>query len=112
MYQNKKHIVLAGDSIFDNQSYVPGQPDVAKQLKNYFGGNVDVTLLAIDGDITVGVEDQLKRLPAETSHLFISVGGNDALNIANGGAISHYDTDDVEFDEDRGSINQNSNLNL
>ncbi len=40
----------------------------------------------------------------------MAVGGNDALNIANGGAISHYDTDDVEFDEDRGSINQNSNL--
>tara|TARA_B100001564_G_C20542991_1_gene625229 strand:- start:227 stop:919 length:693 start_codon:yes stop_codon:yes gene_type:complete len=83
MSQYKKHIVLAGDSIFDNQSYVPGQPDVANQLKNYFGGDVDVTLLAIDGDITVGVEDQLKRLPAETSHLFISVGGNDALSYLN-----------------------------
>ena len=29
--------------------------------------------------------------------------------VTNGGAISHYDTDDVEFDEDRNSIDQNIN---
>ena len=79
MPQEKKHIVLAGDSIFDNGSYVPGQPDVAQQLRNQLGEESNVTLLAIDGDITRGVQDQLKQLPEETSHLFISVGGNDAL---------------------------------
>ena len=36
-------------------------------------------------------------------------GGNDPLAVTNGGAISHYDTDDVEFDEDRNSSNQNPN---
>ena len=33
-------------------------------------------------------------------------GGNAIQNIANGGAITFYDTDDVEFDEDRYRINQ------
>jgi lysophospholipase L1-like esterase len=79
MSQEKKHIVLAGDSIFDNGSYVPGQPDVAQQLRNQLGENSNVTLLAIDGDVTKGVHNQLTQLPEDTSHLFISVGGNDAL---------------------------------
>ena len=30
-----------------------------------------------------------------------NTGGNVVASVANGGAISHYDTDDVEFDEDR-----------
>ena len=79
MSQEKKHIVLAGDSIFDNGSYVPGQPDVAQQLRNQLGENSNVTLLAIDGDVTKDVHNQLTQLPEDTSHLFISVGGNDAL---------------------------------
>ena len=33
--------------------------------------------------------------------------GNDPLAVMNGGAISHYDTDDVEFDEDRNNIGRN-----
>ena len=32
-----------------------------------------------------------------------NTGGNDAGSVANGGAISHYASDDVEFDEDRNS---------
>jgi len=79
MSQEKKHIVLAGDSIFDNGSYVPGQPDVAQQLRNQLGEDSNVTLLAIDGDVTKDVHNQLTQLPGDTSHLFISVGGNDAL---------------------------------
>ena len=79
MSQEKKHIVLAGDSIFDNGSYVPGQPDVAQQLRNQLGEDSNVTLLAIDGDVTKDVHNQLTQLPEDTSHLFISVGGNDAL---------------------------------
>ncbi len=79
MSQEKKHIVLAGDSIFDNGSYVPGEPDVAQQLRNQLGEDSNVTLLAIDGDVTKDVHNQLTQLPEDTSHLFISVGGNDAL---------------------------------
>ena len=35
--------------------------------------------------------------------------GDETLAVTNGGAISHYDTDDVEFDEDRNGIDQNIN---
>jgi len=75
-----KHIILAGDSIFDNGSYVPGEPDVPQQLRNALPENDKVTLLALDGDITTGVKNQLERLPEDATHLFISVGGNDALH--------------------------------
>ena len=35
--------------------------------------------------------------------------GDNNLVVTNGGAISHYDNDDVEFDEDRNTDNQNLN---
>lgn len=73
------HVVLLGDSIFDNRSYVPGHPDVAAQLRGELGDGHTVSLLAVDGDVTTDVEGQLKRLPPDATHLFISVGGNDAL---------------------------------
>ena len=77
-----KHIILAGDSIFDNSAYINhNEPDVAAQVNSLMGQNDKVTLLAIDGDITSGVKTQLKRLPEDATHLFISVGGNDALGI-------------------------------
>ena len=76
-----KHLILAGDSIFDNGVYVPGKPDVANQLESIIESNDKVTLLAIDGDITTGVANQLKQLPDDATHLFISVGGNDALHV-------------------------------
>ena len=75
------HIILAGDSIFDNGNWVPGDPDVATQVKNLFDIKDKVTLLAVDGDIINGVADQLKSLPDDATHLFISVGGNDALGV-------------------------------
>ena len=58
-----KHIILAGDSIFDNGVYVPGEPDIANQVESLIDPNEQVTLLAIDGDITTGVAAQLKQLP-------------------------------------------------
>ena len=68
MSQEKKHIVLAGDSIFDNGSYVPGQPDVAQQLRNQLGEDSNVTLLAIDGDVTKDVHNQLTQLQISRIH--------------------------------------------
>ena len=74
-----KHVILAGDSIFDNGTWVPGDPDVAEQLRGLLGPNDKVTLLAVDGDVINGVYHQLNDLPNDATHLFISVGGNDAL---------------------------------
>ena len=73
------HIVLLGDSIFDNGVYVPGEPDVVKQLRAELPAGWTATLCALDGAVTRGVAGQLTRLPANATHFVISVGGNDAL---------------------------------
>ncbi|WP_245413402.1 SGNH/GDSL hydrolase family protein [Mangrovicella endophytica] len=77
-----QHVVLLGDSIFDNAAYVAGGPEVLKQLRERLPGHWQATLNAVDGAVTGGVERQLQRLPPDASHLVISVGGNDALHHA------------------------------
>tara|TARA_A100001037_G_scaffold117140_1_gene106598 strand:- start:695 stop:1390 length:696 start_codon:yes stop_codon:yes gene_type:complete len=74
-----KHIVIAGDSIFDNGAYVPGEQDVHQQLKDIAGTTTEVTSMAVDGSVTDDTIMQLTKLPSTTTHLFISTGGNDAL---------------------------------
>lgn len=73
------HVVLLGDSIFDNGAYTSGGPDVAAQLRGELSADWTTTLLAVDGDVAAGVVRQLRRLPVTASHLVISAGGNDAL---------------------------------
>ena len=73
------HLVLVGDSIFDNGVYVPLGPPVIEQLQSTLPDGWRATLLAVDGDVTSDVAGQLKSLPKDTTHLAVSVGGNDAL---------------------------------
>ncbi|MHA7241017.1 SGNH/GDSL hydrolase family protein [Arthrobacter sp. TMS1-12-1] len=73
------HVVLLGDSILDNGRYVDGGPDVVAQVRHALPGGWRATLLAVDGDIISGVARQLRALPADATHLVVSVGGNDAL---------------------------------
>jgi hypothetical protein len=73
------HVILLGDSIFDNASYVPGGPAVVDQLRASLPRGWSATLLAIDGAVTTDVPRQLAKLPADATHLVVSVGGNDAL---------------------------------
>jgi hypothetical protein len=73
------HVVLLGDSIFDNARYVPDQPAVIDQVRQALPRSWSATLLAIDGHVTAGVVNQLRGLPADASHLVVSAGGNDAL---------------------------------
>lgn len=74
------HVVLLGDSIFDNGVYVAPRPDVVHQLSTRLGRGWKSTLLAVDGDVTSGVAArQLPKLPPDATHLVVSVGGNDAL---------------------------------
>ena len=75
-----KHIVLLGDSIFDNGSYVGyNELDVPNQLKSLVNNDCKVTNLAVDGHVTSHIVTQLNNLPSDATHLFVSVGGNDAL---------------------------------
>jgi len=73
------HIVLLGDSIFDNAAYTKGRPDVIAQVRQLLPTNWHASLLAVDGATTEDVFLQLKRVPPDASHLVLSVGGNDVL---------------------------------
>jgi hypothetical protein len=73
------HVVLLGDSIFDNAAYVPGGPDVVRQLQRELPAGWGASLLAVDGSLTNHVREQLSRLPRNATHLVVSAGGNDAL---------------------------------
>jgi hypothetical protein len=76
---NDMHIVLLGDSIFDNASYVPGGPAVVRQLNDRLPKGSWATLVAVDGAVVDSVERQIPRIPDNATHLVISAGGNDAL---------------------------------
>ena len=73
------HVVLLGDSIFDNAAYVAGGPDVITHLRRVVPAGCSASLLAIDGAIISEVPAQLKRLPRDATHLVVSAGGNDVL---------------------------------
>jgi GDSL-like Lipase/Acylhydrolase family len=73
------HVVLLGDSIFDNKAYVRGGPDVVEQLRDILPVEWQATLAAIDGATTQGMPVQYGRIPADATHLVLSLGGNDAL---------------------------------
>ncbi len=76
---NMPHVVLLGDSIFDNGVYVPGHPAVIEQVRSALPGDWQATLLAVDGSVAIDVVRHLERLPADATHLAVSTGGNNAL---------------------------------
>lgn len=73
------HIVLLGDSIFDNRAYTGGEPDVVSHLRRLLPPTWHASLGAVDGSTTADLAAQLASVPEEASHLVISLGGNDAL---------------------------------
>lgn len=73
------HVILLGDSIFDNASYVPERQPVIEQVRQAVPHGWRASLLAIDGAITDDVGTQLEQLPGGATHLIVSAGGNDAL---------------------------------
>ena len=77
------HIVLLGDSIFDNKSYVgAGGRDVVKHLRESLPNDWQATLKAIDGSMIENISGQLSSIPSDATHLVISVGGDDAIRNA------------------------------
>lgn len=77
-----KHIVLLGDSILDNKSYVGGGLDVVSHLRRQMPGEWKATLRAVDGSLVENVREQTLGLPPDVTHLFVSAGGNNALSNA------------------------------
>ena len=73
------HIVMLGDSIFDNRSYTGTEPDVVTHLRAMLPEAARATLLAVDGTTTRSMARQVGEIPDDATHLVVSVGGNDAL---------------------------------
>ena len=74
------HVVLLGDSIFDNGVYVgAGDPDVIAQLRAVLPAGWRATINALDGAGMADISGQLARVAHDASHLVVSIGGNDAL---------------------------------
>src|SRR6516162_724966 len=76
------HVVLLGDSVFDNGAYVAGGPDVLAQLREILPQGWRASLNALDGSGVRDVYAQLDRIPNDATHLVVSAGGNDALGEA------------------------------
>lgn len=73
-----KYVALLGDSIFDNSAYTQGAPDVVTHLRSLLSPG-RAMLLAIDGSICDDIHLQIERAPEDATHLFLSAGGNDAI---------------------------------
>jgi hypothetical protein len=85
------HVILLGDSIFDNAVYVPGGSSVIEHIRRILPSPWEATLLAVDGARISSVERQLQRIPDGATHLILSVGGNDVLD--HSGSIMSEPTD-------------------
>jgi hypothetical protein len=73
------HIGLIGDSTLDNGAYVSSGKAVIDHLQRLVPQGWQATLLAVDGSTINGIPRQLAQVPQDTTHLVLSVGGNDAL---------------------------------
>lgn len=74
-----RHIILLGDSIFDNALYVPGGPSVIEHVRRMLPVGDRATMIALDGATVSSVFRQMERIPDDATHLVLSVGGNNAL---------------------------------
>lgn len=74
-----QHLILLGDSIFDNKHYTAGGPAVLEHVQAGLPPGGRVSLLARDGSVVGDLAGQIAHLPADATHLFISCGGNNAI---------------------------------
>lgn len=76
MSERLHHLVLLGDSVFDNGSYVgQGNPSVIEQLQiEAEQRRWKASSVATDGNILSDIPKQLDRIPNDATHLFISIG--------------------------------------
>jgi len=84
---SEEHIILLGDSVLDNEAYLPpGFPSVHKQVSiaAAMRGNWRVTKRARDGHTIASVMDRQLQpaLPNDTTAILLSVGGNNGLAAA------------------------------
>ncbi len=76
------HVTLMGDSSIDNMHYVgKGGLPVIEHLRDILRPRRkwSATMVAMDGAVISSIPGQLARVPEGTTHVVVSVGGNDAL---------------------------------
>ncbi len=82
---NHIHLLMLGDSVFDNGVYVPGEPDVSAQVKSHLERSFKsskLTFHARDGAVMSDVKNQqIKNIPEDITHIVLSIGGNDLLGL-------------------------------
>ena len=68
------HVILLGDSVFDNGAYIGRDPDVRQQVEQISSQGLKATLRARDGAVISEIGNQLRGLPPiDATHLIISV---------------------------------------
>ena len=75
----EKHICLMGDSIFDNDEYIPGEPGVIEQMRRSIPKSWSAFKVAVDGDCIEDIPNQLEKVPTHTTDIVVSIGGNDVM---------------------------------
>eukprot|EP00762_Andalucia_godoyi_P006838 ANDGO_00895.mRNA.1 hypothetical protein len=75
MHKDRRHVVLLGDSVFDNPLAIH------RHLSHNLFESQPVTLLARGGSVASEVHAQLRRVPDDVTHFVVSVGGNDAMRM-------------------------------
>ena len=73
------HIVLIGDSVLDNASYVDSGESIQDLLHKAIP-NATISLLAVDGSMTTDISKQIANFAQDATHIIFSCGGNDAIN--------------------------------
>jgi len=84
------HLPYWGTPSSTNAQYTSGDPDVVSQV-----GKLLPQRWGADGSTTVNIPDQIRRLPKETTHLVVSVGGNNAPTEASRLGMSFFGSPDV-----------------
>jgi len=77
----QKHICLMGDSIFDNDGYVLGDPGVIEQLRRALPTGWSAFKAAVDGDCIADIKEQTGNIPTHTTDIVVSIGGNDLMKL-------------------------------
>ncbi len=75
----EKHICLMGDSIFDNDEYILGEPGVIEQMRRSIPKSWSAFKVAVDGDCIEDIPNQLERVPTHMTDIVVSIGGNDLM---------------------------------
>ena len=78
--QIHRNIVLMGDSVFDNYNYTKEHElSIVEWLRALDPKGDRASLVARDGATLGSLPFQLRYLPEDTTHVFVSIGGNDVL---------------------------------